>query len=316
MPLLYATGKRGFIHMKKFTRIAAAAVAASMMAMTAFTCLAATTRIGPGYTQDDTNDLSDDGTWTSQPPLFTGTVSSVEDNMIVLLRDIEGGTDIVNIKITEYTRMADGADGTPLALTDISAGSAVNIYVGETMTLSLPPTTDGVMVIVGAPADSPVPVYTRIESAENVEGSYLLKTSDGNQYVVNSKETEISPYRTKNIVKAEDLRAGMEVLLWPASDGSQGVSRVMVFGDGGQQEAVDESNWTWTGEVWTYSINGVMQTGWVFDKGKWYYLDPATGAMLKSCFISANGNTYYLTDDGSMLTEPRTFTPDASGALH
>ena len=34
-----------------------------------------------------------------------------------------------------------------------------------------------------------------------------------------------------------------------------------------------------------------------------------------SYFIQVDGKTYYMLSDGKMLTQPMTFTPDASGAL-
>ena len=49
--------------------------------------------------------------------------------------------------------------------------------------------------------------------------------------------------------------------------------------------------------------------------GLWYYMDPATGIM-QTGFLTLDGKTYYLQEDGSMLTEPKVFTPDESGALH
>ena len=37
--------------------------------------------------------------------------------------------------------------------------------------------------------------------------------------------------------------------------------------------------------------------------------------MERSCFIQVDGKTYYMQEDGSMLTEAKTFTPAADGSL-
>lgn len=67
--------------------------------------------------------------------------------------------------------------------------------------------------------------------------------------------------------------------------------------------------------VWKhYDQNGQLTKGWLMDEGKWYYLDPESGVMHRG-FIQIDGKTYYLQKDGSMLTVPKLFTPDETGAL-
>lgn len=53
---------------------------------------------------------------------------------------------------------------------------------------------------------------------------------------------------------------------------------------------------------WYYmdETTGIMQTGWIKDEGKWYYLN-SQGAMQKG-WINDGGYWYFLTGDGSMAT--------------
>ena len=44
-------------------------------------------------------------------------------------------------------------------------------------------------------------------------------------------------------------------------------------------------------------------------------MDPANSIM-QTGFLRLDGKSYYLQEVRSMLTEPKVFTPDASGALH
>ncbi|WP_243008313.1 MULTISPECIES: hypothetical protein [Hungatella] len=37
---------------------------------------------------------------------------------------------------------------------------------------------------------------------------------------------------------------------------------------------------------------------------------------MQTGFLTVDGKTYYLQENGKMLTKAKTFTPDASGALH
>lgn len=63
-----------------------------------------------------------------------------------------------------------------------------------------------------------------------------------------------------------------------------------------------------------FDQNGHMMTGWQQWEDQWYYLLPDTGFMMTG-FVLLDGYTYYLNSDGSMLTEAKVFTPDASGRL-
>jgi len=55
-----------------------------------------------------------------------------------------------------------------------------------------------------------------------------------------------------------------------------------------------------------------MATGWVNDGGKWYYMDPGTGAMHAADVESIGGKWYAFGADGEMQYGVGS---DASGAL-
>ena len=53
---------------------------------------------------------------------------------------------------------------------------------------------------------------------------------------------------------------------------------------------------------YAFDGSGKMITGWFESKKKWYYLNPADGAMLSGQWIKYKGDDYYLGDDGVMVT--------------
>ena len=139
----------------------------------------------------------------------------------------------------------------------------------------------------------------------------------------------ILPYLTRNMLYLENLYPGARCLVW--SDGST-ASKIMMFQPYGPEEAGSEdtvqpyeqqTGWVLTeGEAGTadarwiyYNQDGSLAKGWVEDSGKWYFLNLETGVMERSCFIQVDGKTYYMQEDGSMLTEAKTFTPAADGSL-
>ena len=58
-----------------------------------------------------------------------------------------------------------------------------------------------------------------------------------------------------------------------------------------------------------------MQTGWLLDQGKWYYLAPGNGDM-QTGLITESGYQYYLSPaDGHMLTGTIQI-PGSAGPMH
>ena len=51
-----------------------------------------------------------------------------------------------------------------------------------------------------------------------------------------------------------------------------------------------------------FDENGEMVTGWKLIDGDWYYFEPVTGRMKYGGVTIAEGDLYYLADDGKMLT--------------
>ena len=46
---------------------------------------------------------------------------------------------------------------------------------------------------------------------------------------------------------------------------------------------------------------GLLELGWKWINGNWYYLDPATGDM-QTGLKNINNNVYYLNNSGAMVT--------------
>lgn len=74
------------------------------------------------------------------------------------------------------------------------------------------------------------------------------------------------------------------------------------YEDGTYAVSWNQLDWS-GGKDWFYfNENGIMLTGWYFDKGfeKWYYLDPENGTMQKDKAVQVNGYWYYLNEWGQM----------------
>ncbi|MFR8472656.1 MAG: hypothetical protein ACLVB2_07840 [Clostridium fessum] len=133
------------------------------------------------------------------------------------------------ITFSPETPIFDAETGNPVDMTEAETGTVVYAYIGDAMTMSEPPITNGQLFFVHVTDVSAVPVYTEIESvkksAENDDTVYV-KAEDGVTYTI-SAETHILPYLTRNIVTADDLEAGKKCAIWADAEGK--VSRLVLF---------------------------------------------------------------------------------------
>lgn len=128
----------------------------------------------------------------------------------------------------EQTKVLDGADGLPVKLEEIT-GDSFEAYLGPTMTMSLPPQTTAELVIVNIPQDAQAPLYVTARGpVEETELGSVLITEWGAEYVL-TEETQILPYLTRNIVRAEDIAEGSQCLIWQAADGA--VEKLVLFAE-------------------------------------------------------------------------------------
>lgn len=164
------------------------------------------------------------------PQRIWGTIKEVgEDNILV-----DGISETANIGEVllmidpENTLVLDGANGLPVELKDIQAGS-FEAYLGPAMTLSLPPQTTPYVVIVNIPEDIQAPQYViAADRLDTSGGAKLLTGKDETEYTL-ARNVQITPYLTKNIVQIEDIERDSRCLVWMNDNGE--VERIVLFAE-------------------------------------------------------------------------------------
>ena len=98
-------------------------------------------------------------------------------------------------------------------LSDLKEGNTISAYVDEAMTLSLPPITNGLLILVQAEGYD-FPRYTKVKElmAANTEGERILTAENGINYTITA-ETRLLPYLTRNIVSEETVLPHAHCLL-------------------------------------------------------------------------------------------------------
>ncbi|MFQ8696622.1 MAG: N-acetylmuramoyl-L-alanine amidase family protein [Alitiscatomonas sp.] len=273
----------------------------------------------------DTSGAGENGSRLDGMVCMDGSVISAEDGRLHLNRRVEGGMTEVVVNLSEDTKILDAVNGL-VSVENLDEGEAVRVYTGPAMTLSLPPITNGLLVLADAPADSGFPVYAVVESltqepdkADGTEAAYILETAGGMKYTV-SDSTALLPYLTRNMVFATDLKKGTPILLWTDGTDGSAAEKIVIFQGEGQDAGKENADglgfhgWKEEAGSWYYYEQGQKKTGWLCEGTDWYYLDPESGRMATG-FVTVDGKTYFLKDDGRMLTEAAEFVPDANGAL-
>lgn len=282
--------------------------------MTSLLCAAAVTA-AMGFTS-----LAENTNGQLPDVLFDGTVGKVEEGRFYMNRYLGDGTEEVVVNITDDTKILDAVNGYPVSYDSLEEGESIRVYVGPAMTMSLPPITNGRIIFTDIPADFRLPSYETVTSlTKNQEGTYTVVTAAGNSYRVDDS-TILLPYLTRNMVYADNLQPGVNFIVW-SQDADQAYQIVIFPGENGYGSGTDDAaaakphGWSETSEGWYYYDRGEIKRGWLLDGEDWYYLNPENGLM-ETGFVTVDGKTYYLNEDGRMLKEARVFAPDENGVLH
>ncbi len=246
-----------------------------------------------------------------------GTITKSGNNLFMQRDDSNGGDIVLNI--SDKTKILDAVNGMPVAWEDVQEGSAY-AYIGPAVAMSMPPIGQAEIVFCNIPAGFKVPEYITVSELKvNSDGvSGTIKGTNGTTYTVPA-DSQILPYLTRNIERLPGLTKGRNLIIWTQADSVTAYKIVAFQGTGSDQQNPNgpgSFGWTQKDNSWYfYNENGGLLKGWLNDNGTWYYLSPDNGVM-QTGFITIDGKTYFLQEDGSMLTEARTFTPDENGALH
>ena len=236
----------------------------------------------------DTSGAGENGSRLDGMVCMDGSVISAEDGRLHLNRRVEGGMTEVVVNLSEDTKILDAVNGFPVSVENLDDGEAVR-------------------------------VYTEPDKADGTEAAYILETAGGMKYTV-SDSTVLLPYLTRNMVFATDLKKGTPILLWTDGTDGSAAEKIVIFQGEGQDAGKENADglgfhgWKEEAGSWYYYEQGQKKTGWLCEGTDWYYLDPESGRMATG-FVTVDGKTYFLKDDGRMLKDAAEFVPDANGAL-
>ena len=160
------------------------------------------------------------------PVMVWGTLSRLESGGLLVENSSDGLSEVV--LHGEDIICLDAVTGESVDIDSLKDGDLIYAWVGPAMTLSLPPQATALLILTNIPADYAVPQFYEIvsvtpQAVPAIEPPPALTwtevTAAGGKVLKITDKAELTPYRTKNIVRLEDLIPGTRILVWSDSKG-------------------------------------------------------------------------------------------------
>ncbi len=136
-----------------------------------------------------------------------------EEGSGILVAIPEEGADQIFLHISEETALLK-ADGTPIAVADLKVGDPIWAYHSTMVTRSLPPQSPAFAIIVADAEATALPLYIKAGKVTKTEDAVEILSEDGSYLIRATEETEVVPYKTRNIVSLSDIKEGSVFLAW------------------------------------------------------------------------------------------------------
>ena len=195
----------------------AAALSAAMM-----------TGCGQKDTAEQTESTEQAENTEDQAAVF-GVITDVSGNEITVdnQSDVSSQGEMILMIAPDHTFLLDAVTGLPVDVKDVQTGGSFEAYLGDAMTMSLPPQNTPDIIFVNVPEDTAMPAYAvAAEAPTEMNGVWTLEATDGTVYEV-TEDTQVVPYLAKNIVKMQDVQKGTACAIW--YDDQNQVQKVMIL---------------------------------------------------------------------------------------
>lgn len=143
-----------------------------------------------------------------------------EDGIVTAILAIADGNE-ERFNIFSDTAVINNETGAPTSLKELVPGDKelvpgdkIFVYGSLMKTRSLPPQSTAFIVLTDIDVKAPAKFVKVMSMEEDAAGNLIVFDANG-EYTVNiTEETVLRPYRTKQIVTKDDIKAGANILVW------------------------------------------------------------------------------------------------------
>lgn len=139
-------------------------------------------------------------------------ITDEEGYKSILVDDSNDKNSQISLNIDNNTIVMN-TNGEAVNFSDLKAGDRINVVHSLAMTFSLPPQTYAYAVIVNN-EQAAVPQYIEAGKVATENDTTTIESKDGNYIIRVGKDTQIVPFKTKNIVTAQDIVEGTTLFAW------------------------------------------------------------------------------------------------------
>lgn len=139
-------------------------------------------------------------------------ITDEEGYKSILVDDSNDKDSQISLNIDNNTIVMN-ANGEAVNFSDLKAGDRINVVHSPAMTFSLPPQTYAYAVIVNNEQVA-VPQYIEAGKVTTENDTTTIESKDENYIIRVDKDTQIVPFKTKNIVTAQDIVEGTTLFAW------------------------------------------------------------------------------------------------------
>lgn len=163
--------------------------------------------------------------------LYQGTLQEIfrdEEGRItsLLLTSEEAGRYVM--RLSETTVWLEYGDKTAFDPESLVPGETLTVFHSPVVALSLPAQSSAYAILRHAPQDVVSAQYLKVDSIRwtwGPSGTRLVTANNGNTQFLLDADTTFAPYRTKNIVTAQDLHKGSRIVVWYSDADTEGTRR-------------------------------------------------------------------------------------------
>ena len=120
----------------------------------------------------------------------------------------------VQFNISEDTVLIDSVSKNAISANDIKAGEKISVDYSSIMTHSLPPQTHANLIATNTEKGGLLNLTYVSKAEKNEKGDLVITDDTTNTVITVSKDASYRPYKTKNIVRADDVKPGTVAVLW------------------------------------------------------------------------------------------------------
>ena len=171
------------------------------------------------------------------PVRVWGKVTKLESGSLLLKNDNKDDiySEVV-VHLPEGVPCVDAVTGLPMDMSKVKDGDTLYAWVGNAMTMSLPPQTSALIVVGNIPADYRVPEFYKITGTDKTVMPAIYPAPErtevnlpvaGGETLTIPISAQLTPWLTRQIVTVDDLVPGSQILVWKDKDGK--VEKVLLL---------------------------------------------------------------------------------------